>query len=85
MTNIRGSKFEPFTAYLLNSGIDELTLSFNQIETILGFSLYPSARKHTAYWHPSKTHMLPKSWIEAGYEMTHLDIQSEIVTLRKIH
>ena len=36
-------------------------------------------------WHPSETHMLPKAWIEAGYELIHLDMQSEMVTLRKTH
>ena len=85
MASIRGSKFDPLTAYLMNSGIDELTLTFKQIEAILGFPLYPSARKHSAYWHPSETHMLPKAWLEAGYERTHLDMQSEMVTLRKTH
>ena len=85
MAGIRGSKFDPLTAYLRSSGIDELTLTFNQIESILGFPLYPSARKYITYWHPSETHMLPKAWLEAGYELIHLDMQSEMVTLRKTH
>ena len=33
MASIRGSKFDPLTAYLMNSGIDELLLSFKQTET----------------------------------------------------
>ena len=84
MANMRGSKFNPLTAYLMNSGLDELTLSFKQIESILGFPLCPSARKYITYWHPTETHMLPKAWLEAGYEMIHLDLHSETVILQKM-
>ena len=83
MANYRGSKFEPLTSYLEHTGFEEVTLSFNQIEEILGVQLCPSAREYIAYWHPSKTHYLPLAWEAANYELANLDMKSERVTLHR--
>ena len=42
----RQSKYQPLADYLSKLGGNDVTLSFSQIEEILGFKLSPSARKH---------------------------------------
>lgn len=58
-------KFLELTKWLVACGKDKVTLSFADIENILGFKLKSSAYNHRAYWHPSQTHRLPKAWEEA--------------------
>ena len=76
-------KFSPLTRYLQQKGSNVITLSFSDIERIISEKLYPSARKYHAYWHLSKTHMLPQAVDEAGYYVEEVMLKDEIVTLRK--
>ena len=77
------SKFHRLTKWLQDCAKDEVTLSFADIENILGFELRHSAYDHAAYWHPSETHMLPKAWEEAGYVKSRLDFRGRLVTLNR--
>jgi len=45
------SKYDPLRSFLGNSAADvsEMVLTFQQIETILGFELPPGARRHRAW------------------------------------
>ena len=81
MTQSSNGKFAPITDYLKSSTASEITLTFSQIEKIIGNPLCRSARMYSAYWHPSKTHMLPLAWEDAGYLLHDLDMSSEMVTL----
>ncbi len=83
MARIGNGKFSPITDYLKNCNASKITLSFNQIEEIIGAPLCRSARTYNAYWHTSKTHMLPLAWEDAGYIMHDLDMPNELVTLVK--
>ena len=76
-------KFHKLTKWLQECAKDEVTLSFADIENILGFGLSPSAYDHAAYWHASATHMLPKAWEEAGYVKGRLDFRGRLVTLNR--
>ena len=56
------SKYDPLRIFLENAakGVSEMTLTFQQIETILGFTLPPSARRHRAWWaNPGTPHDHP--------------------------
>ncbi len=53
-----------------------LTLTFGQIEGILGAVLPASARHHQAWWANQKSggsHVQPQSWLPAGWRVEALD------------
>ena len=76
-------KFAPLEKYLKHNGSASITLRFSDIERIIGEELCPSARKYHAYWHLSKTHMLPQSVDDAGYQISSVDLSGETVVIRK--
>jgi len=64
--------YDPLKDYLMGCGDDAVTLSFAQIEAILGRALPASARKYDAWWanvgdSPSTQHSHARSWHAAGY------------------
>ena len=76
---MRNTKYWPLTSYLKYCNQDELTLTFEEIEEILGFKLSPCKRNHLANWSNTKTIRLPLSWLDAGYKTHDVDMENEIV------
>lgn len=75
----RGEKFIELSNYLREQNKQEITLTFTEIESILGDKLCNSAYKHRAYWHLSDTHTFPNSWIDEGYKLKVLDLDKQRV------
>lgn len=71
------SKFWPLANYLEAQNMAQIVLSFEEIESILGFHLCKSAREYEAYWRPSARHMLPNICMEAGYKIADIDLKNE--------
>lgn len=80
----RDNKFANLHRYFSELNEDELTMTFKEMENIIGENLSKSAYQYPAYWYDSKTHMLPKSWIENGYKMEGLSLKEQKVTFRKV-
>ena len=64
--------YDPLRDYLMGCDSDEVTLTFAQIEAILGRTLPASASKYDAWWanlddSPSTGHSHARSWDAAGY------------------
>ena len=79
----RQPKFQPLTDYLLNRSENNITLTFSQIEKILGFSLEPSYRRHRENW-ANNTHERPyRACISAGYKFDYINMNTETVILIK--
>ncbi len=65
-------KYDPLRDYLMRCGSDEVTLSFADIESIIGRPLPPSALHYDAWWanigdSVLTQHSQAKSWHAAGY------------------
>jgi hypothetical protein len=65
-------KYEPLEIYLraVPAGTKQVTLSFAEIERILGAPLPASAKSHRAWWgnqKDSKTRPQAHSWLSAGF------------------
>lgn len=80
-----GDKYIRLTNYLKTSNENCVDLSFSEIESILGFPLNASARKHRAQWSNTTTISFPCSWIKAGYKVAAVDIANEEVEFIKDH
>ncbi len=75
-----------FVEYLRDLKKDEVDLSFEDIEKILGKKLPGSARKHDAWWYSTKKeqgHILAYLWQKEGWERYELDRKRERIILRR--
>ena len=70
-----GTKYYPLYEYLRPLGQDEpITLTFDQIEAIIGAPLPRSARTSRAWWANSTTPQ-GQAWLEAGWLIDAVDIE----------
>ena len=83
-SNSRLSKFENLSAFFAEMKKDNITLSFSEIEKILGFKLSPSAREVKQYWSNSDSHSIAQCWLRYGYKTYAVDLQKETVSFRKL-
>ena len=77
------SKYDALNRDLIskaNAGERNVSMTFSEIERILGDPLPASARKHRPWWANDKTHVQAEAWMDAGWEVDHVDINSEQVT-----
>ncbi len=77
------NKFANLKDYLITSGKNEITLTFDEMEAIIGFPLPESAKKHRAYFANTTNHSISKAWMEAGYFATDLDIYEQKIIFRQ--
>lgn len=76
-------KYRKLAEYLLSSNEVRVTLSYSQIEEILGFTLPDTARNHRpSFWANTKTHSYASSWMSVGYK-AQIDPRSDNVTFVK--
>ena len=78
------AKYRALSQYLISSNEPRVTLTYSQIEEILGFPLPDNAIKfkHT-YWANTETHSYASSWMAVGYK-ARVDTDSNAVTFIKI-
>ena len=62
--------------YLCSSKESEWSASFSDIETIVGFKLPPSARKHLHWWLDSGFGHV-RTWLAAGWKTAEVDLDTE--------
>lgn len=80
----RNSKYLRLAEFFIKKNEDNITLTFSEIEEILGFQLSNSARIHRPLWANAKTGALSYGWMSVGYETYAVDMQNEIVNFRKV-
>jgi DNA-binding XRE family transcriptional regulator len=80
----QGSKYAPLFDYLRRALYDEVTLTFAEIEALIGETLPPSARTGRGWWsNRSKESPQAAAWMSADYHAEDLDLDLERVTFRK--
>lgn len=82
-TNFGGQKYRALTNYLNNSDRDQIKLTFNEIENILGFSLSPSAYNNRANWANSMSQSLACSWLKTNYRVVEVNMEKQYVIFKK--
>lgn len=79
------SKYEPLGQFLRRQKSDEVTLSFDQIEKILGFDLPPSQGSYAWWSNNPDNNVMTKVWLEAGWRVKHIRLKDrEIVFSREV-
>ena len=78
------SKYEPLTDYLRTHRGDACSLSFPDIERIIGCSLPASAREHRSWWGNDRTHTQARAWMQAGFGAELTSRRVERVVFRRV-
>lgn len=76
--------FMPLKRWFARKDCASVTLTFREIETILGRKLSPSVRKYTSRWYtrPDRNAMA-EAWVTEGYKLFRLDLEREKVTFHR--
>ena len=80
-----GGKYKKLRAYLKAHPRREWRTSFSNIESILGFKLPASARKHRPWWaneNGGARHSQTVAWTAAGWETAEVDLDAETLLFR---
>ena len=73
------SKYTPLSEFLYGNWEKRITLSYEELESILGFSLPASAHNlPQSYWANTEYHTYAKSWLKLGYKAK-VDIENKQV------
>ena len=81
-----GSKYDPLREHLRSRSEASLTLSFKDIESLIGGSLPKSARTYPAWWAnqlSGQAAVQAHSWIDAGFLVDGFDFESGWVRFRR--
>jgi len=82
--NSRVKIFAPLTEYLRHKREATFSLSFREIEKILGRELCKSAKTRTSYWYMSGESRLSHSWLSNGYKIRGLSLEKGTVVFQRI-
>lgn len=78
------SKYQPLQEYLEKNNAAEITLTFTEIEEIIGNTLPDSARTKRQWWgNRNKGALQAISWIKAGYNVTKINLDEKKITFSK--
>ncbi len=77
-------KYEPLGDFLREQRVQEVPLTFGEIEKITGAKLPPKAQHQRAWWsnNPSNN-VMTKVWLDAGYESTQVDMSARKLVFRR--
>jgi hypothetical protein len=76
-------KYDPLKTFLAASHADEVPMSFDEIEALLGAPL-PDSQRYPAWWsnNPSNN-VMTRVWLDAGYRTERVDIGARRVVFRR--
>ena len=78
-------KYEPLGQFLRKQRIQEVPLTFREIEKITGVKLPPKAQHHRAWWsnNPDNS-VMTKAWLDAGFKTEAVDVPAETLVFRRV-
>ena len=80
------SKYLKLHDHLCSLGSQEWRTSFREIESIIGFALPESARRHRPWWAnqgKGAGHSHALAWVTAGWETAEVDMVEETLVFRR--
>ena len=79
------AKYDPLERYLSAQPEYGCTLTFSQIEEIIGAPLPASARRHRSWWGNDSTHVQAQTWMGAGWTTDPPRLDEEMVLFRRTY
>jgi hypothetical protein len=78
-------KYAPLTGFLRKQPLDEVPMTFAQIERVIEVKLPPKARRHHAWWSNSPSDsVITKAWLDAGFRSEQVDIKGRKLVFRRV-
>jgi hypothetical protein len=69
------SKYDPLQTFLRDRSSDEVPMTFEEIERILGFKLPEKSQQIRAWWsNNASNNVMTKAWLAAGYRTARVDL-----------
>jgi hypothetical protein len=80
------SKYDPLKHHLASQSWSEVTMTFAEVEAVLGAKLPRSAYTHAAWWanESEGSHVQAKAWLDAGFETADVDKISHKLTFKRV-
>lgn len=75
-------KYAALSEYFSEHAESKLTLSFAEIENIMGKPLSPSAYTSSVFWHHGRA--ISRTWVSNGYRCTKIDMENQKIVLKLI-
>jgi hypothetical protein len=75
--------YESLQRYLQTQDGEHVTLSFAQLADILGRTL-PKVAQHATWWANDPDHPEARAWLEAGYQVAFVSLESQSVTFIRV-
>jgi len=81
----RSGSYDALATHLLGLSAPTVTLTFTDLECLLGRTLPASARAHRAWWsnERSGTHTHARAWMGVGWMVDRVDLRDATVTFRR--
>lgn len=77
-------KYVALRDYFEATNENDITISFSQIEKIVGFGLPKSARTYRSFWGQSAyQNVISDTWRTVGFNTTNVDIENETVSMHR--
>jgi hypothetical protein len=77
-------KYSPLADFLLAQQRDEISITFAEIERIIGSPL-PRSHRYRAWWsNNSFNSVMTKVWLDAGFQSAEVDMKRRKLVFRKI-
>lgn len=78
------SKYQPLQDYLANSKSNSISMTFSEIEEVLGFKLPESSHKYRAWWsNNASNNVMTEAWMNAGFITEEVDLAGEKLKFSK--
>lgn len=78
------SKYSPLREHLSGTRRENIPMTFEDIERVLGFRL-PDSKKIRAWWSNNPTNnVMTNEWLAAGYKTEQVDIEGRRLVFRRI-
>ncbi|HZZ35692.1 MAG TPA: hypothetical protein VFE03_08205, partial [Caulobacteraceae bacterium] len=77
-------KYDPLNTFLAAAAADEVPMTFEEIESVIGAQLPPSKR-FAAWWSNNPwNNVMTEAWLSAGYRTERVDIAGRKVVFRRV-
>jgi len=78
-------RYQSLETYLRNRQAEEVPVTFEEIEAIIGTKLPSSAHDHRAWWsNNASNNVMTKSWLAAGYHTERVDMAERKLVFRRM-
>lgn len=78
------SKYRPLFEHLRAAQADEVTLTFEDIEALLGVALPASAQSRGWWSNRGRGSLQAAAWLDAGYRVHDIDVDGQRVVFRRL-